>query len=369
MSALDIGLAVPELSVVVPTFNEGENVPLLVARLRRALRGIAWEVIFVDDNSPDGTAERVRRIAAKDAHVRCIRRVGRRGLSGAVVEGMLSSSSPYVAVIDGDLQHDETQLRAMLECLRRGEAELAVGTRYDPAGAAGSGFGAVRASGSRLANVLARRLLKTTLSDPMSGFFMVARTVVEEVAPRLSSQGFKVLLDIVASAPAGLQVREFPYVFRPRRHGASKLDALVVLDYLGLLLAKLTRDLVTVRFLLFALVGSAGVLVHMVALHALVDTRVAFGPAETAATAVSIASNFLLNNGITYRDRSLHGAKLLVGFLVFAALCSLGLVADVGVATLAFRQRANWWTAGLAGAVIGTVWNYVAAAGITWRAR
>ncbi|MFC7551990.1 glycosyltransferase [Pseudoroseomonas wenyumeiae] len=130
----------PLLTIVVPCFNEAENVIPMAERLEAALQGIAWEVIFVDDDSPDGTAAIARRLAEQDERVRCIRRIGRRGLASACIEGMMASSAPYVAVIDGDLQHDETILPRMLEALRSGRAEVAIGSRHVPGGEAAEGF-------------------------------------------------------------------------------------------------------------------------------------------------------------------------------------------------------------------------------------
>ena len=203
----------PELSIVVPTFNERENVPRLVDTLRAALPDVAWELIIVDDNSPDGTSETAKRIAATDSRIRCVRRVGRRGLAGACLEGILSSQAQYVAVMDGDLQHDETLLLPMLALLRRDTANMVVATRYADGGSAAA-LSSQRARGSRLATRLAHHLLKLELSDPMSGFFMLSRELVEQIAPRLSTQGFKILLDIVVTAGDGLRIAELPFTFR-----------------------------------------------------------------------------------------------------------------------------------------------------------
>ena len=272
----------PELTVVVPTFNERTNVPLLVARLQRTLDGVDWEVVFVDDNSPDGTAAAARALGAGDARVRCIRRIGRRGLAGACLEGMLASQARFVAVMDADLQHDETLLADMLARLRPGDVDLAVASRYVGDGSAAALAGR-RASYSRWSTDLARRLLRVELSDPMSGFFMLRRTAVEELAPALSSQGFKILLDLVASARGALRIAELPYVFRERQHGESKLDARSVLDFFALVLSKLTHDAVSFRFLMYCLVGLTGVATHMAALTAAVDVAgLTFGPAQTA---------------------------------------------------------------------------------------
>src|SRR6476619_7644624 len=255
----------PQLSVVVPTFNERDNVTVLYRRLEATLKDIPWEVVFVDDNSPDGTWEVVRGLARQDSRVRCIRRIGRRGLSGACIEGILASSAPYAAVIDADLQHDETQLPKMVGLLQSGAAELVVGSRYIEGGSADS-FDKGRAGVSALATEVAKRVLKVEIADPMSGFFMIRRDRFEQLAPKLSIQGFKILLDIVASAHGDLRVKEIPYTFGSRLHGESKLDSMVALDFLGLVLAKLTNDVVSLRFLLFAMVGGTGLVVHLAAL-------------------------------------------------------------------------------------------------------
>ena len=233
--------ATPALSVVVPTFNERDNVTVLYRRLDATLAGIAWEVIFVDDNSPDGTWDVVRGLARQDNRVRCIRRIGRRGLSGACIEGILASSAPCAAVIDADLQHDETQLPKMLALLQAGDLDLVVGSRYIEGGSADS-FNRQRAGASAFATEIAKRALGVKIADPMSGFFMIRRECFEQVAPQLSTQGFKILLDVVATARGELKVKEIPYTFGSRLHGESKLDSMVALDFLGLVLAKLTRD-------------------------------------------------------------------------------------------------------------------------------
>src|SRR3954454_10620935 len=271
----------PELSVVVPTFKERDNVPLLVEKLAHTLQGVDWEVIFVDDNSPDGTAAVARAAGESDSRVRCIRRIGRRGLAGACSEGMLASQARFVAVMDADLQHDERLLTAMLAKLRSDQFDIAVATRFAHGGSAAGLSSGSREQASRASNEMARRLLGVTLTDPMSGFFMIRRERFEALAPQLSSQGFKILLDLVATARGNLRVKEIPYSFGSRLHGESKLDSMVALDFLGLVLAKLTRDVVSLRFLLFATVGSIGLLVHFAALYALLEAfRLPFPQAQ-----------------------------------------------------------------------------------------
>jgi dolichol-phosphate mannosyltransferase len=358
-----------ELSVVVPTFNERDNVVPLFRKLETALKGRAWEVIYVDDNSPDGTWDVVRMLAQQDSRVRCIRRIGRRGLSGACIEGILASSAPCAAVIDADLQHDETQLPKMLDLLQSGEAELVVGSRYIEGGSADS-FDKQRAGASMLATQVAKRVLRVEIADPMSGFFMIRRDRFEQLAPQLSTQGFKILLDIVATAHGSLRIKEIPYSFGSRLHGESKLDSMVALDFVGLVLAKLTHDVVSLRFLLFAMVGSLGLFVHLAALFVALEIfNVPFPEAQACGAILAMTSNFLLNNFLTYRDQRLKGLGILRGLLLFYLVCSVGLLANVGVAFSVYDQEPIWWLAGAAGALMGVVWNYAMSGLFVWRKR
>jgi dolichol-phosphate mannosyltransferase len=356
----------PDLTVVVPTFQERANVPLLVERLDAALVDIAWEAIFVDDDSPDGTAKAVREIGRVDPRIRCIHRVGRRGLSGACIEGMMAAQAPIVAVIDADLQHDETILGRMFTAVTTG-SDIAIGTRYSEGGSA-AGLEGYRGAASRFATSLAR-VLGVTASDPMSGFFMMRRDLVESVAPRLSSQGFKILLDILSSAPEPLKIAEIPYTFRARQHGASKLDGRVMLDFLGLLLAKLSGDALSLRFFTFAMIGAIGVVVNLIALRLGIAAGLRFTIAQLVATFVAMTSNFALNNLVTYRDQRLRGWRILRGLIVFYAVCGFGTIANIGVASWAFRESSGLWLAGLSGAVMSAVWNYAMSTLFVWRRR
>jgi dolichol-phosphate mannosyltransferase len=360
----------PEVTIVIPAFNERPNVAILVERLQQALVGVSWEAIFVDDNSPDGTTAAVRGIGERDNRIRCIRRIGRRGLAGACLEGMLASQARYVAVMDADLQHDETLLSSMVERLRRGDVDLVVASRYVEGGSAAS-FSANRARISRWSGEISRRFLKVELTDPMSGFFMIRRSTVEQLAPSLSSQGFKILLDIVATARGSLRVAELPFVFRERLHGESKLDSRIALDFVALLIAKLTNDAVSFRFLLFCMVGLTGVAVHMAALLAAVNAlpSLSFNMAQAIATVIAIAWNFALNNTLTYRDQRLTGWSFSVGLIRFEIVCAVGALSNVGVAHWIYEQDPVWWLAGLAGALMGAVWNYVVSAAFVWKSR
>lgn len=359
-----------ELTVVVPCFNERPNVAPLVAKLHAALAGIAWEVVFVDDNSPDGTAAEVRRLAQTDPQVRCIRRIGRRGLSSAVVEGALSSSAAFIAVMDGDLQHDETRLPVMLEALRGGGYDLAVASRHVAGGDAGGLANRWRHTLSNAGTELAQRFLPVRLSDPMSGFFMLPRMLFEALAPALTAQGFKILLDLVLSAGRPLRVIEIPAEFRKRVAGESKLDVLVLTQFVGLLVDKTLGGLLPLRFLSFAAVGVLGVGVNVMLLIAGREALgLGFATAQTIATVIAMVFNFQLNNQITYRDQRLRGPLLWRGLLLFMVVCGFGAVANIGIARVLYDTHTYWTLAGTIGAVIGVVWNYAVSATLVWRAR
>lgn len=356
----------PQLSVVIPCYNERANVAPLAARLSVALDGIDWEAIFVDDNSPDGTAGAVRAIGARDRRIRCLRRIGRRGLASAVIEGAMAAAGAVVAVMDGDLQHDETTLPALLAAVVGG-ADIAIASRYvpggDAAGLADDGRKSLSAAGIRLANLF----LPVQLTDPMSGFFALRRDLFDRLAPRLSGQGFKILLDLLLTLPKDVRVRELPSRFGPRLAGESKLDSLVLVQFAGLLLDKLLHGLVPLRFLAFAGVGMIGLAVHLAVLFGARAGGLDFDAAQIAATLVAMVANFQLNNRLTYRTQRLRGGALWRGLVVFMLACGVGAIANVGIAAMLRADHARWLLAGAAGALVGLVWNYAMSVTLVWR--
>jgi dolichol-phosphate mannosyltransferase len=359
----------PELSVVVPAFNERDNVRRIVRGLRAALSGRSWEVIFVDDDSPDGTHEVVRELARKDERVRCVRRIGRRGLSSACIEGMLASTAPYLAVMDGDLQHDEKLLPRMLDTLKGENIDIVIGSRHAPGGSLGD-WHASRARISHLATRLSRTVLRAPLSDPMSGLFMIRSDAFLQRVHSLSGIGFKILLDLFASGSRPLRFREMPYQFRVRQAGESKLDSRAAWDFIMLLLDKLLGRVLPIRFITFALVGSLGVGVHLAAMVVLLKGgQISFAVAQTGATLIAMTSNFALNNAFTYRDRRLRGRQWLRGWATFVLACSVGGIANVGISSYLFEAGISWLPASLAGTIVGAVWNYLATSVYTWRTR
>jgi dolichol-phosphate mannosyltransferase len=357
----------PTLSVVVPTYRESANVSILFERMKRALEGLPWEMIIVDDDSPDGTSDIAFALASSDPRLRCLRRVNRTGLAGAVIEGWMSSSADLVAVMDGDLQHDERILPEMYSLLESGSGDLVIGTRLGDEG----GLSPARQKLSDLGKWFFHRIAGAPVTDPMSGFFMIRRDVVSELAPRLSPDGFKILVDVILSSGGNLKIVEVPYNFRKRLAGESKLTPLVGLDFLGLVVHHATAGVLPNRFVLFALIGASGLGVHILALSAF---RYGLGQSDflsdqTAATIIAMASNFVLNNEITYRTYRYRGVSVITGFLAFALGCSVGALANIDVASWLYKSNQVWWVAGLSGAVVSVVWNYAISTNLIWRPR
>ena len=355
----------PELSVVVPAYRERDNVLPLIAALSQALPECDWEAIFVVDDAFDGTEDVVRERAQHDPRVRCIQRIGRRGLASACIEGMLASSAPYLAVIDADLQHDESLLPELLQKMRSSEADIVVASRYMEGASTGElASGRVRAS--RLASALSR-LLTRDLTDPMSGFFIVRRTFLERVVRRLYGRGFKILLDLIAAARGEARIAELPYRMRSRLHGESKLSARVVAEFFMLILYHLFGRLLPARFFLFAAVGVTGVAVHLAVLWATFGASGGkFLASQLLATWAAMTSNFFLNNAFTYSDQRLRGRRLWRGLLTFYVACGIGAFINIAVAEWLFLKSVVFWAAGLAGALVASLWNFFTTASFTW---
>jgi dolichol-phosphate mannosyltransferase len=355
-----------ELAIIIPTLNERDNIEVLVERIRQALSGLSWELVFVDDDSKDGTLEVLQRLAQSDRRIRYLRRVGRHGLSSACLEGMATTAAPVLAVMDADLQHDESILPRMLHALQTGQAELVIGSRYlQPQG--DSERSASRRWLSTGGSALSRLVVRAPVSDPLSGYFMLTRALYERMIYRVSGRGFKLLLDILLSLPRAVKYQEVPYVFRERHAGESKLDTLVVVEYAHLLIDKTIGRIVPMRFVLFAAVGSIGACLHLALLaYFYLYLLKPFAVAQSVATLAAIAANFLLNNLLTYRDLRLKGWGFLRGLVFFYFVCAAGAVANVALASFLYATSMPWWFAGLIGALLGGVWNFAITSVLVW---
>ncbi len=356
----------PELTIVVPTFKERANVEELIRRVGIALDGVAWEMVFVDDDSPDGTADLVFEISRRDSRIRGIRRIGRRGLSSACIEGICSSNAPYIAVMDADLQHDESILPRMLDVLKKDGGDLTIGSRYVAGGSTGTMPG-IRAKMSRFATWFGSRWIGVGTTDPMSGFFMLRREFFYEVVRDLSGKGFKILLDLVASSKREVKFTDIPYDMRARMHGDSKLDTVVLWEYLLLLCEKSFGNLIPVRFIFFVMMGSLGGLLHLAVLLPLYyEFDWTFLAAQGTAIATAMTANFFFNNIFTYSDRRWKRWRILRGLVQFYLSCALGTATSLFVSYYLYHQDVAVPIAGILGAVVGAIPNFTLSTHYAW---
>ena len=354
------------ISVIVPTYNERDNVVPLVERIDSALCGYDYEIVFVDDDSGDGTAEMASSLSSRYP-VRVIVRRDERGLASAVVEGLKQVQGQMVAVIDADLQHPPEVLAEMAKALENG-AEIAVASRYVKGGSC-QGWGLMRRIISKGAVFLSHVLLPATrgVKDPMSGFFMLDRRVVEDAD--LKPTGYKILLEILMMGHFR-SVAEVPYTFKTRARGESKLNARQQIDYLKHIYSLMRRKGELLRFGKFCLVGLSGVLVNMGLLWLLTEVAGLFYLLSAAiGIETSIVSNFTLNDIFTFHDRRSSGLKPLLRRLGKFNLVSLGGV-GINLAVLWLLTEhlgLHYLLSNMCGIAVATLWNYSVNTMWTWK--
>ena len=361
----------PALSIVIPTYNEKENISKILEKLKRALKDITYEIIFVDDNSPDGTSKEVKNFMKKSSDIRLIHRIGRRGLSGAVIEGIFAANSELVAVMDCDLQHDETKLSDMMNLFSKSiSLDLVIGSRFTEQGEiSDKAFSKIRKLGSKITTFLVKRLLDINSSDPLSGFFMVKKETFLRSADNLQTQGFKLLADFLATTGKNIEIKEIGYKFKNRVIGKSKMSFLTVLELIGLVLSQIFQGRVSIRFILFCMVGLSGIFVQLFITGASMFLINQFATSQTLGIIAAMTSNYFLNNTITFQERKLKSFDLIRGLFSFYLICSLGAFTNIAVANYVFGFSSNWLISSFIGAIIGAIWNFTLSSNFTWKSK
>lgn len=360
----------PRVSIVLPTFNERGNIEPLLAQLLPLHQQFDLEILVVDDDSADGTAELVRQLAHSEPRLRLIRRVGRSGLASAIKEGLLDATGDVALVMDSDGQHEPASVQRAIETLLADDFDLVVGSRFHPE-ASIQGLSGRRETGSSWANAWARFSLPRRyghLTDFMSGFFAVQLEPLLPVIRAVDVNGFKFLYELLAVSQGRLHTAEVPLQFQPRSYGSSKLDLAIFWDFLISILHSLSLRLLPRRAISFALVGASGVIVQLLATQVLMSAvGLGFEQALPVAVVMAASSNYLINNALTFRFQRLQGAALLRGLLKFLLVASLPVLANVGLASAyySFIARDTFW-AQLAGIVVVFVWNYAASSRFVW---
>lgn len=359
-----------DLTIVVPTLNEKENVRPLYHKVKKALNGTdcRWEIVFVDDCSQDGTLEEIRSLFSmvKDHSIKVIQRIHRFGLSSACIEGIMASHSPFIVVMDADGQHDETLLSSMYTVIQEKNLDMVVGSRYCEMGSL-EAMAKNRALISKGATFLAKKIGKVSLTDPMSGFFMMRRSKVEPLVPALYGKGFKILLDLFLASPRPLKYEEMAYTMRTRTLGESKLNSRVVLDYLMLLAYHYTNRWIPLDFVLYLLVGCTGAIFHLSLLRFFFRYGFSFIEAQSIATIITMLCNFYLNNKITFFYFRLKGLNLWKGLVKFILGCSIGVFINLALSEYMYKTTSLWLLSGALGGFISGVWNYLYSKTVIWR--
>ncbi len=363
------------LSVIVPTFNEALNIGEVVGRLTQLLDesfGERYEIIVVDDNSPDRTWELAQRLIAENPRLKVMRRDTESGLSTAVIRGWQAARGEVLCVIDADLQHPPDVTLALYQVIERG-ADIAVASRHLEGGGV-SDWSVARRIVSRAAQLIGLLILPGVVgrvSDPMSGYFMIRRTALEGV--ELKPLGYKILIEVLARGRLPW-VGEVPYVFQERTRGGSKATARVYLEYLRHLLRLRLSDLPVNRFIRFAAVGLSGVVVDMGLLFLLSDpTMLGWGltRSKLIAAEMAILNNFTWNDLWTFRDLSAqqHGPKARLRRLgKFQLICLAGVAINTILLNVQFNLLGiNRYLANAVAIAAVTGWNFWLNLKISWR--
>lgn len=356
------------LSLIIPTYNESKNIPILLERINNVLSNINKEVIIVDDNSPDKTWEIARSLSIQYPWLRVIRRVSERGLSSAVLAGFKIAEGEILAVMDSDLQHDETALLAFLNSFQNG-ADIVIGSRKVQGGGT-ENWSIIRKFISWVATVLAKIALPQPVSDPMSGFFAIKRNIYENYIEQINPRGFKILLEFLARAKY-YKIEEVGYTFKGRIHGESKLSSKVIFDYIFALYELSIGQYLPTQFIKYGIIGFSGLFISsMVIFLCKLFTSIPTEIIINISIEISILTNFFLNNYWTFKEIQLKGFKnIMRGLITFHAICLGGAIINQAIALKILSFNIDVYIANALGYFIAAIWNYIINVNITWKGK
>ena len=358
------------ISIVIPTFNEVKNIIPLLKKLLSLFDDYDYEIIIVDDDSPDGTSEEVEKYMKDKKTIKLITRIGRSGLSSAIKEGLIFAKGKYLLVLDGDGQHHPSFLLNMIDEIKKNKSDIVIGSRFLPSSKL-EGLSKKRSLGSKIANKVASISLNknySKLTDYLSGCFCLNRDSTKNFIRRIEINGFKFLYELLSLSKGKLNVKEVPLNFQERRHGNSKLDLAIIWDFIISIIHNFTFRIMPRRAISFGLVGLSGVFVQLFITYFLTNLLLLkFYDALPIAVISAATSNFLINNQVTFRSNRLKGSALLVGLLKFFLVASLPVIANIGITTAVYEYiSADTLIAQIAGIAIVYAWNYLASSSFVW---
>ena len=359
------------ISIVIPTFNEVKNIIPLIKNLVALISNFEYEIIVVDDDSPDGTSEEVNKYMKFNKRIKLITRIGRSGLSSAIKEGLIFAQGKYLLVLDGDGQHHPSFVLDMIEEINMNKSDIVIGSRFLKTSNL-EGLSNKRSQGSKIANKLARISLHKNYSkvtDYLSGCFCLEREKTKKFIRKIEINGFKFLYELLSLSKGDLVVKEVPLTFKERRFGYSKLDVAIVWDFLVSIIHNLTLRLLPRSAVSFGLVGISGIFVQLFVTSFLVEIfLIEFYKALPFAIMCAATSNFLINNQVTFRSERLKNLDLLIGLLKFLIVASLPVIANVGITTAFYKYiSTDTFFAQIAGIAIVYAWNYLASSSFVWK--
>ena len=357
-----------QVSIILPTYNERESLPILIENIFHVLKVYQkkFEVIVVDDHSPDKTYVVAREIARKKSWVRVIRRIHDKGLSSAILAGFSASKGDYLIAMDSDMQHDVAILPQMIQAFEE-KFDIVIGSRKVNGGGI-ENWTFIRKTISWVASSMAKLILPFDVQDPMSGYFGFTRHIFEKLSSSINPKGFKLLLEFIAISN-GLRIKEIGYIFRDRQFGKSKLSTGIIINYLIALYELTIGKFISLQLLKYAFVGLFGVAVNQLGLwFGIEHLNLPHVYALMVGIEFSIFTNFIFNNYWTFKDKQLSGfSHLLVGLIKFNIICLTGFVLNYSVALfLEGKFEVSIYYGNLVGIMISTMWNYIVNVKLTW---
>ena len=356
-----------DFSIIIPTYNEKENILNLILEIWNQLTQLNYDIIIVDDNSPDKTGEIVKAfIQGKNLqNIICIERSWQKGLSSAIVEGMAASNSPLIIVMDGDGQHDPKDIYKFVETQKNNDLDLVIGSRFYME-ESDINLSRSRFALSRFGIRLSRPFIGNRFTDPLTGFFLIKRNILKNIQNKIYKDGFKILFDILM-LKKDISSQEIQITFRKRLAGDSKLNISTLAHLMGQIVENLSHRIIPSTFFVFSFIGATGVFIHLLALYSFLGVGFDYIFSNFIGSILALTSNYLLNNYLTFNNLHKTLRSRISGLFKYSLFNSLSLMANIGVASFLYLDNFSVAISTLFGISAGLLLNYFLSKNIVFR--
>ena len=355
------------ISILIPTYNEALNIKILIDRISHCLKKIDWEIIFVDDNSPDKTSEKIEYFTKTQSNIKVVNRLNERGLAGAVITGLKYCKFQNIIVMDADLQHDPIYIPKLIKRIEKDDATIVIASRYFQSSTI-EDFHFMRKIVSKLTIKIFNMFSYKKLTDPMSGFFIIKKDFFINLSKQLSKDGYKILADIILNGPKTITVSEISLGFKKRNAGQSKMNLRVLWDFLLIIAYCVLKNYVPRKYLSYIFVGCLGLLTHLIFLYVFYKLLlINFLLSHILATFIAILINFTLNNVLTFYSKNLIGFRWLIGLVNYNIFCSYGLFISYSITKVLSDLNCYWFLAGIIGTFTASIWNFSISKFLVWK--